>query len=117
MEVITIAVKIEKKIAELEAAREMIFDAAQEKANGISNYDRAIAITTLKLKNKQITHFEGVAIETLPATLIAAVAKGICFQECFDKEAKDSIYRGLITQIEAIKAELNGLQSINKHLE
>lgn len=114
---VTSAAKIEIKIAELECERGKINDFAMEKADGISQYDRHIAITILKLKEGIITEFEGVPIKALQATLIPKIAQGICFNECYAKEAKDGLYRGLISNIDAIKAELNGLQSINRHLE
>lgn len=109
--------KIEYKISQLEEARGQIIDLSQDKANGIANYDRALAITIVKLRNKLITNFEGMDCSNLPATLIVPVAKGIAYKECFDKEASEAGYKACITIIEAIKAELNGLQSINKHLD
>lgn len=117
MDVITISEKIQSKIAELEEARGHIMDNAQGKAQSISEYDRALALAIVKLRNNQITQFEGVPCTNLPATLIIPIAKGIVFQESFDKEANEAAYKGCLSIIEAIKAELNGLQSINKHLE
>lgn len=117
MDVVTIAEKIEAKIAQLEQARDEILDRSQEKAQAISQYDKSLAIAMLKLKNGLIAEFETINCIGLPATLIPSVAKGICYKECFDKEANDSGYKALITIIDAIKAELNGLQSINRHLD
>jgi hypothetical protein len=117
MDVIAIRDKIEWKIAQLEEARQQIQPLSEDKANGKANYDRALAINIVKLKNKLITSFNGMDCTNLPATLIVPVAKGIIYKECFDKEVSEASYKGCITTIEAIKAELNGLQSINKHLE
>lgn len=109
--------KIESKITELETERGKINDFAIEKADAISQYDKNYTVTVLKLKERIIVEFEGVPINNLPATLILAVAKGICFNECYRKEAADGLYKGLISNIEGIKSELNGYQSINRHLE
>lgn len=114
---IEVAELIQDKIAELDQERPRLFDTSQSKAQAISDYDRAIALVVLKLKNENIREFEGEPIGKLPVTLIPLIAKGICFKECFTKEAEEGGYKAVISNIEAIKAGLNGLQSINKHLD
>lgn len=109
--------KIEAKITALESARAELIDAAIDKANAVSNYDRQLSITILKLKNGLIESFEGLPSIGLPATLIEKVAKGIIYQAAFDKESAEDIYKSKVISIEAIRAELNGLQSINKYVE
>lgn len=114
---IAVAELIQDKILELDQERPRLFDTSQSKAQAISDYDRAIALVVLKLKNETIREFEGEAIGKLPVTLIPMIAKGICWKECFTKEAEEAGYKAVISNIEAIKAGLNGLQSINKHLD
>lgn len=114
---VKVAELIQNKISELEKERPLLFDCSQSKAQAISDYDRALAICVIKIKNKSITHFEGEPIGNPPANLIPLIAKGICYQECFKKEAEEAGYRAVLSNIEAIKAELNGLQSINRHLD
>lgn len=116
-DILTNAQKIHNKIAELEEERDKLLPASYDKAKAISEYDKQIAITTLKLKNGLITEFEGVKISNLPATLVRDIAKGICYKECFDKEIGESNYKAIVSIMESIRAELNGLQSINKYLE
>jgi hypothetical protein len=116
-DIISVAAKIESKIKELEQVRDSILDLSQDKADAISNYDKALAKKILELKNGMVKDFEGVPCNNLPAVLIPKVAAGICFNECFLKEAKDGGYKATLTIIEAIKAELNGYQSINRHLD
>jgi len=117
-DVLTSKQKIENKINELEAHREAVFDAATRKADKLAQYRREKAITILKLKNKMIPSFEGVVISyPMQATLIPQIAQGMCWKECFERTEAESSYKGLITIMESLKAELNGLQSINKHLE
>lgn len=117
MDVFTTRDKIEVKIAEIESERSKIVDAAIQKARSISDYDREIALTILKIRNGVLTEFEGNKIPNLAANLIPKVAQGICWNECFNKEAADGMYRGIISNIEALKSQLNGLQSINKNFE
>ena len=112
-----VAELIREKIAELDEERPRLFDTSQSKAQAISDYDRAMALVVLKLKNGTIKEFEGEPINGIAVTLIPLIAKGICWKECFTKEAEENGYKAVISNIEAIKAGLNGLQSINKHLD
>lgn len=108
---------IQHKIAELDSERPKLFDTAQSKAQAIAEYDKALAIASLKLRNGTISQLEGEPVRNLPANLIPIVAKGLCYQECFTKEAEEGCYKAVISNIDAIKAGLNGLQSLNKHLD
>lgn len=114
---IKVAELIGNKIKELEDERPRLMDYAQSKAQAISNYDRALALATLKVKNGTISHLDGEPIVKPPANLIPLIAKGLCYKECFDKEAEEGCYKASISNLDAIKAELNGLQSINRHLD
>jgi hypothetical protein len=116
METIEVATLIQDKIRELEAERPKLFDASQSKANAISNYDRALAIAMLKIRNGVKLSLDGEPIVNPPANLIPYIAKGLCYNECFDKEAEESLYKAVVSNIDAIKAEMNGLQSINRNL-
>ena len=101
----------------MESARAELIDAAIDKANAISNYDRQLSITILKLKNGLIESVEGMPAVGLPATLIEKVAKGIIYQDALDRELAEDTYKSKVISIDAIRAELNGLQSINKYIE
>jgi len=114
---ITNAIRLQEKIKELEIARAKIFSCAEEKAMAMSKYDKELCLNTLRIKEGLITEFEGVKINNPPATLIPLIAKGITYAECYKKELTEANYKGLISFIDAIKAELNGIQSLNKHLE
>jgi len=117
-DILTSKQRIESKIQELEAHRESIFNAATAKATTLAEYRKKKAITILKLRNKMIPSFENIVISyPLAVTLIPQIAQGICWEECLKRTDADSSYKGLITIMESLKAELNGLQSINKHLE
>lgn len=121
-DILTNAQKIETLINLIEQEIEKLDDASMMKANGIANYDREIAITILRLKNGDIktmpdTEGKEIPIGNLPATLTIPVAKGICYKAAFDKEAGENEYKSTNTRIDARKAQLNGLQSINKVLQ
>lgn len=114
---ITLRQKIEAKIEQLEKERLRLFNAARHKAKTIGEYDKQLALTMLKLKAGMIKDFEGVAIEGVSATTVEKIARGICWQEAINKEEGESLYKSLVSNIDAIRAELNGLQSVNKFFE
>ena len=115
-DILTNAERIERKIRDLESQRSGLLNAAQQRAVAISNYDRAVALTTLKLITGQITKFENLEVVKVTATNTKDVAKGVCWRERLKLEEAEGVYKSLVSNIDCIKAELNGLQSINRHL-
>ena len=110
--------KIEQKIQELEGLRESVFPAAEQKAKTMGEYRKKKAVTILKLRNEVIKSFEGELIKyPLQTTVTGDIASGICWREKMEQDEAEGIYKGLITILDAVKAELNGLQSINRRLE
>ena len=109
--------EIRAKISELRDARAVIFNSAKNKARAISNFARNVAIKELKLKNGLIKEWEGIEVGRVVASSARKIAEGMCWFEMNDKEEGEALYKAHLTNIEAIKAELNGLQSINKHLD
>jgi hypothetical protein len=109
--------EIRLKISELRQARAIIFDSAKNKARAISNFAKNVAIKELKLKNGLIKEWEGIEVGKVTASSARKIAEGMCWFELNDKEEGEALYKAHLTNIEAIKAELNGLQSINKHLD
>jgi hypothetical protein len=110
--------KIENKIQELEGLRESVFPAAEAKSNALGEYRKQKALTILKLRNEVIKSFEGEIIKyPLPITIMRDIAAGICWKEKMDQDEAEGMYKGLITILDATKAELNGLQSINRRME
>jgi predicted translin family RNA/ssDNA-binding protein len=117
MELIKIKDEIDKKIKELDKARSHLREKAEQKAVKIAKYRKKLAITIFKLQNNDIEEFEGNPIIKLSVTLIPMMARGICWQEKMEMEKAEAIYKAIITDIEAIKAQLNGYQSIFRYLE
>lgn len=116
-DILTTAAKIEYVINEISTEADKIEQAATEKAATQADYEKEIAVTILKLKNGAITDFEGQSIKNLAANLIPIVAKGICYKASFDREMGEVQYKSLIVKIEALKAQLNGYQSLNKTMQ
>ena len=105
MDIKSIADEIEKKIRELETGRMIIRDRAEQKANAIACYDRALAIKIITLKN-----------EKLPLSIVDKVARGECWKEKLEMEKAEGMYRAATSGIDSLCAELNGWQSIFRHL-
>jgi len=105
------------KIKELRLARSVIFKSAQQKATAISEYAKKVTITEIRLKNGLIDKIDGIEVGTVVASAARKMAEGYCWKELYDKEYAEALYKSNLANIEAIKSELNGLQSVNKHLE
>lgn len=104
MEVYELAIALQNKVKLLEKGRQILKERAEAKAKAISEYDKALGLSILELK------------ESHPATICEKIAKGQIYQKRYDMEVADAMYRNAVTKIECVKAELNGLQSVNRHL-
>jgi len=107
MNVMDVARKIGDKIRELEFLRRDFEKLAIEKARTMGVYDRDLRIATLRLKD------EG----KLPATLIEKVAKGDCYKQRSNADLAEALYKIQIVKAQMVQAELNGYQSIFRHLD
>jgi hypothetical protein len=120
---ITYAQKIEDMIGEIETIVNSLQEAGEIKAKGISDYDRKLAITVLKLKNGIINTMEDedgtfiVIPPSLPVRDRELIAKGLVYMAAYEKESGEAGYKGLISTLEARRAQVNALQSINKILQ
>ncbi len=104
--VMNVANAIDHKIQQLEQMRGEIKGRATNKAKAISEYDKALAKQIL-IQKEQLGY---------PVTLAEKLAKGKCYSERYDMELADGLYKSLISNMNCVQAELNGLQSINRHL-
>ena len=98
---------IEKIISEIGHCRREIETKGNARANAISNYDKQLKIAIVVLKD------EG----KFPATLIEKIAKGVCSDHRLTLELAEVGYKSCLSNLEALKAQLNGYQSIYRHLD
>jgi len=107
MELIQVKDCIEKLIKEIGKCRREIEDKGNARAKAISNYDKQlkIAIVTLRDEGK------------FPVTLIEKIAKGVCSDHREKLELAEVAYKACISNLEALKAQLNGYQSIFRHMD
>lgn len=101
-----VAENITRKITLLEEGRSKLKDRAQGKADAIADYDKCLAVAIIKRKD------EG----KYPATLIEKIARGDCYKQRAAAELAEAQYKLTVTKMNAIQAELNGWQSINRHM-
>lgn len=107
MELIKVKDCIEKLISEIGKCRREIEAKGLEKARTIALYDVKLggAIQVLREEGK------------FPATLIEKIAKKLCADERKAMEEADVLYKACISNLEALKAQLNGYQSIYRYMD
>jgi len=107
MDVLKVKDCIEKLISEIGHCRREIEAKGNARAKAISNYDKQLKIAIVVLRE------EG----KFPVTLIEKIAKGVCSDHRLQLELAEVGYKACISNLEALKAQLNGYQSIYKHLD
>lgn len=90
---------------------------AKAKAENIAEYEKSVAKTMICLKNGIEYELDGNKVINPPTTTTEKIARGICWQEKLKAEESESIYKSLIINIETIKAQLNGYQTIIKYMD
>jgi hypothetical protein len=116
MEIQTLSLQMQKRIKALETARNEISQLAKRKAVTSAAYDKKLATVIIKLKNGETMSLDGNTISSPPVSIIDKTAKGLCWEQKLDMDTAEALYKSKISEIECIKAELNGFQSINRHL-
>ena len=86
-------------------------------AVALSEYDRQLAVTLIKLRNGKEATLDGETIQSPPATITEKIAKGVCWEAKLNADTKEGELKALQSTMNAIMAELNGLQSIYRHLD
>ena len=116
MDVLDIASAIHKKVDTLIKARNCLKEYSLNKAKTMVALEKRMAIVIVELKSGKVFDVEGTKIECLIAATLEKCAKGVCHEEALEAYVAEAMYKNCIVQIEAIKAEMNGLQSIFRHL-
>lgn len=117
LDIITMQGKINASISELREAWKTLKVRADDKAKTSGEYEKAIAITIIKLKNGVEFDFEGQKILSPPVTIIEKIARGICFREKIAMEQAEALYKNANVVCENIRTEINAYQSLLKFIE
>ena len=112
---INLADEILKKIQEINTIRAEIIKRGEAKANAIGNYDRAMALVIIQLKNGVEFDLHGVKIKEPAATYLKEIAKGLCEVEKIEMEKHEMLYKSVLTNLEATLAQLNAFQSLFRY--
>lgn len=117
LDLIEVADAIEDKINLLDRSLPELIARAKRKADTIGAYEKRLAIVMMQLRNGVEFTLDGKTVKDPPATLTEKIARGICFQEKIDMELSESAYKNAIKGLDVTTAQLNGYQSINRHLK
>jgi hypothetical protein len=117
MDVIKCAKIIESIVAEIGDFRKMIKTKGEAKAKAMSMYDKQLAIALAEIGHNENYELNGKEYKQPPITLRKTIAKGIVAGFLEEREISDSDYKSCISNLEALKAQMNGYQSINKYLD
>lgn len=116
MEVIEVAKRMNHRINALASARDNLKSLAEAKAQTIADYEKVLAVTIIRMKNGMEVELDEKHIKNPPVSIIEKIAKGVCWEQKLAMEKAEALYKAEIVSIEALSAELNGYQSINKYL-
>lgn len=117
MDIIKVSQKIEEKVKLLEKARSLLEGLAADKAVTAANYEKELAITLIKLRNGVAFTLEGEIIREPPATICEKIARGIVWESSLQAQQAEMAYKLGLVKLESVKVELQGFQSIYRHLE
>lgn len=108
---------IEKMIVAIGECRKQIEDKGRTRAEAIRNYDMRLAIAIATIRDQ--THYKlgDKQYERPPATLTEKIAKGLCAMDREQMELAESGYKAVISNLQALLAQMNAMQSIYRHME
>ena len=115
-DMIKLATEIVRKIRELESARDELARLAQDVGPTEGAYRKELAVTTMKLKNGIKFTIDDTVVENPPATTTITIAHGICSANKVKALSSEIQWRSQMKICDMLQSELNGLQSVNKHL-
>jgi len=115
-EVVDIAQEIRAVMSEMRQALKEVQFLAVEKARTLADYDKAVGLTMIKLKNGIPFVLEGQTIRNPTSTASDKISRAICFSEKIYSEEASALYNAKATEVRALQAILNGYQSLFSHL-
>lgn len=116
MDMLKAARLINGKIKELEELKLELHTLSIDKSMKEGRYEKEIARTIMRLKMGEVFTLDGAEIKDPPASYTINIAKGICWKEKHEADMADLSLRNQLKIIDTTIAQLNGYQSINKHL-
>ena len=106
LDIIKTAQLIEMAIKKLGEEGKQLQALTEANALASSEYDKHLGVTIAQLKGKGE-----------PTTIVDKLAKGKCSDMLYQKILAEGMLKACYSNIDRIKAQLNGYQSINRHLD
>ena len=116
MDIIATSQKIQEKINESEMVRGVIKERITDSAKANAEYDKSMAKTIVQLLAGVEFELDGIKTGIVKATNVEKIAKGINWQKRLDMDTKKGLLDSAKINLDGIASELNGYQSINKHI-
>ena len=116
LDVITLSKRIDEQIRQLESGRKQLRKYAIEYGEAERDYYKALAITQAKLRAGISFTLDCIVIKDVLATNMETTSRGICWKEKHRRETAKALFESGKKSLDALQAELSGLQSINKPL-
>ena len=117
MNITDIAFEIQKKIKEIDNIRKEVRERGEAKAASIGEYEKALAVVIIALKNGTSFELNNEKIINPQATYLKDIAKGLCFLQKIKMETAEAMYKSVLVNLEAAQSQLNALQSLFRHLD
>jgi hypothetical protein len=117
MELGPTAQNIELIITEIRKFRLQIKEKGEARAKAMKAYDRDLAIALATLGNAENYELAGKTYKVPPVSVREKIAKGMVAEQKEKMELADSDYRATLSNLEALKAQMNAMQSIYRHME
>ena len=105
MELIEVAKKMEQAMQALGLEGKRSLELIKAKATAMAEYDKMLGV-----------HVGTLRAEGTPVSVIDKIAKGNVSEFLHKKIVAEEILKAHYSRMEQLKAQLNGLQSINRHL-
>ena len=103
---VKIAEHMDRAIKALGVEGQKSTDLITAKADAMANYDKLLGVAVARLK-----------MEGVQTTIIEKQAKGECAEALYSKVIAEESLKAHYSRMEQLKAQLNGLQSMNRHLD
>lgn len=113
MEITKVSDEIQERIRLLGICRKELQTRAEEAAKTKSEYESELSKTIVQLA----VNGEHKDVQDQGATNREKIARGLCSDELYKMELASSRYKNAVKGMETLMAEMNGLQSIFRHLE
>ena len=117
MDIQSVSDNIEAKIDQLDKVRLEIRKLTEDKAEVVGEYDKELAKIIIRLRNQESINVDGEEIRNPPATVMGQIAKGALWELAIKKDTAEAMYKNAIKVADILQSQLNGWQSIYRHLD